>query len=181
MPLSPGLSMVVPMLSDSMSRNSHSRATHCSSSGRRWTSTSVERAREAISAVAITVLPAPGGATRTPMSCLASALTAACWPARAPAERCADRLSVAAGVAELRADPSTFQLVDDARQSSLAGAAGSLRVVRGRRSPAGFCRLRGERVHARRTLGWRTPRFGKGGRAMPAAPTTREAESARPT
>ena len=50
-------------------RCSVSRARHWSASVLRSTSTSVEVARRAISAQAMTVLPDPGGATSTPWSC----------------------------------------------------------------------------------------------------------------
>ena len=72
---------IVPISSVSRSRNSFSRWVHCSSSGLRWTSTSVERPLCAISQAAITVLPMPGGALSTPSSWESIAGTACSWRA----------------------------------------------------------------------------------------------------
>jgi hypothetical protein len=127
-PLDPAVSVGDPMSSGSMSRNSASRLIHCSNSGRRCTSTSVGRARWAISAVAITVLPAPGGAARTPVSWTAIASTAACWTL----------VSVPANVSEIAAPSLRSSVTVTSAPLDSISSTMSARQPRGRsrRSPA---------------------------------------------
>ena len=67
-----------------------------------------------MTAQAITVLPAPGGATRTPRSCTTSSSTAAaCWARKHPAEAEVDLLRVDAIVGDVQPASQTGEKVDD--------------------------------------------------------------------
>jgi hypothetical protein len=75
-----------------MPRNSAIRARHWSARALRSTRTSVETWWAAMTAQAITVFPAPGGATSTPRSCRAISVTASRWAGVKAAEQVMSRV-----------------------------------------------------------------------------------------